>query len=305
MNQTRAIDQTVAALRLVRDKWGALLAAVEAPPTAADWPPRETTGFLDKVAEGPLLVEDREPYALRAHPAPLNLTAHDAVVAVEGMLFDLADTCAAVTQEHTPSTSCTAGTSARSTGTAHGRRAPTGQACTSRDACSASRPTGSRPTGPTRCSPPCPDGRCTRRTASPASAPTAYCAPCATTSGRRAAATRARGARPPHLVLGVGGRAAHHLLGRSVLLGAGPPRPRRTPGVGAGRHGPAARPVRRRHGVRRGHRRTRLRRYQFVTYCLRRLRRARKPPIPYAPPRPLRRGVRMPYSFTAHRADTA
>ncbi|GGP35312.1 hypothetical protein [Streptomyces melanogenes] len=104
MNQTRAIDQTVAALRLVRDKWGALLAAVEAPPTAADWPPRETTAFLDKLpaAEGPLLVEDREPYALRAHPAPLNLTAHDAVVAVEGMLFDLADTCAAVTQQHTP-----------------------------------------------------------------------------------------------------------------------------------------------------------------------------------------------------------
>lgn len=40
MNQTRAIDQTVAALRLVREKWGALLAAVEAPSTAADWPPR-------------------------------------------------------------------------------------------------------------------------------------------------------------------------------------------------------------------------------------------------------------------------
>ncbi|WP_050513007.1 hypothetical protein [Streptomyces sp. JS01] len=102
MNQTRAIDQTVAALRLVRRRWGVLLAAVEAPPTAADWPPRETTAFLDKVAEVPLLVEDREPYALRAHPAPLNLDAHDAVVAVENLLFDLADTCAAVTQEHTP-----------------------------------------------------------------------------------------------------------------------------------------------------------------------------------------------------------
>ncbi|MFJ7258777.1 hypothetical protein ACIQV2_01190 [Streptomyces globosus] len=103
MNQTRIIDQTVAALRLVREKWGALLAAVEAPPTPADWPPRETTAFLDKVAvDGPLLVEDRAPYALRAHPAPLNLDAHDAVVAVETMLFDLADTCAAVAQEHTP-----------------------------------------------------------------------------------------------------------------------------------------------------------------------------------------------------------
>lgn len=102
MNETRAIAQTVAALRVVREKWGDLLAAVGAPPTPADWPPREQAAFLDKVAEGPLLVEGRAPYALRAHPAPLNLDAHDAAVAVEGALFDLADTCAAVTQEHTP-----------------------------------------------------------------------------------------------------------------------------------------------------------------------------------------------------------
>ncbi|MFJ7208218.1 hypothetical protein ACIQWR_32415 [Streptomyces sp. NPDC098789] len=102
MNETRALAQTVAALRLVREKWGDLRAAVEAPPTPADWPPRERAAFLDKVAEQPLLVADREPYALRAHPAPLNLDAHDAAVAVEEWLFDLADTCAEVTQEHTP-----------------------------------------------------------------------------------------------------------------------------------------------------------------------------------------------------------
>ncbi|WP_432110799.1 hypothetical protein [Streptomyces sp. YPW6] len=103
MNRARAVHETVAALGMVRDKWGALLAAIEERPTDADWPPRETRDFITKAADtGPLLVEDRAPLTLRAHPAPVNLIAHDAVVAVETALFDLADTCAAVAQETTP-----------------------------------------------------------------------------------------------------------------------------------------------------------------------------------------------------------
>ncbi|WP_369377641.1 hypothetical protein [Streptomyces sp. cg36] len=104
MTYNRTVHETVAALRLVRDKWGDLNAAIGEPPTPADWPPVETSDFVNKTAtlEGPLLVEDRAPLTLRPYSAPINVTAHDAVVAVETALFDLADTLAAVTQEHTP-----------------------------------------------------------------------------------------------------------------------------------------------------------------------------------------------------------
>lgn len=93
-------------LRAVREQWGDLLAAIERPP-AAEWPPRECAGFLDQLATEQHPAdgdqprphpEDRPPLVLRQHPAPLNLDALDAALAVERMLFDLADTLAAAVQ---------------------------------------------------------------------------------------------------------------------------------------------------------------------------------------------------------------
>ncbi|MFZ3569262.1 hypothetical protein ACNYS0_20130 [Streptomyces sp. BH034] len=93
----RAADDLAA----VREQWGDLLAAIERPP-AAEWPPRECRGFLDQLAAGDH-VDDEEgeqpaaarvgrlPLILREHPAPLNLDALDAALAVERDLFDLAD----------------------------------------------------------------------------------------------------------------------------------------------------------------------------------------------------------------------
>ncbi|MFF9284849.1 hypothetical protein [Streptomyces griseosporeus] len=79
-------------LRAIREQWGDLLAAIERPP-AAEWPPRETRGFLDQVADSnpaqPAL--GRPPLTLREHPAPLNLDALDAACEVERDLFELAD----------------------------------------------------------------------------------------------------------------------------------------------------------------------------------------------------------------------
>ncbi len=48
-----------------------------------------------------LVVADRAPLVLREHPAPVNLDALDAGVAVERMLYDLADTLAAAVQRTT------------------------------------------------------------------------------------------------------------------------------------------------------------------------------------------------------------
>ncbi|MGW6518563.1 hypothetical protein [Streptomyces sp. NPDC054962] len=81
-------------LAAVREQWGDLLAAIEKPP-AAEWPPRETRGFLDQAtADDPMPATaaiGRTPLTLREHPAPLNLDALDAACAIERDLFDLAD----------------------------------------------------------------------------------------------------------------------------------------------------------------------------------------------------------------------
>ncbi|EFL21881.1 LigA protein [Streptomyces himastatinicus ATCC 53653] len=87
-------------LAAVREQWGDLLAAISRPP-AAEWPPRECSGFLDQLAADDLAEDDldeqqgarigRTPLTLREHPAPLNLDALDAALEVERELFDLAD----------------------------------------------------------------------------------------------------------------------------------------------------------------------------------------------------------------------
>ncbi|MFJ3867892.1 hypothetical protein [Streptomyces nigra] len=102
---TRPVVEAVADLRAIREQWGDLLAAIERPP-AAEWPPREARGFLDQLAADDRNEDDdqgtprlgRMPLTLREHPAPLNLDALDAALAVERALFDLADTIAAAVQ---------------------------------------------------------------------------------------------------------------------------------------------------------------------------------------------------------------
>lgn len=92
----------VADLRSIREQWGDLLAAIDQPP-APEWPPRETRSFLTLATEprtdtppGPQV--GRLPLTLREHPAPLNLGALDAAMAIERDLFDLADHIASVVQ---------------------------------------------------------------------------------------------------------------------------------------------------------------------------------------------------------------
>ncbi|MEU3102945.1 hypothetical protein [Streptomyces griseoflavus] len=104
---TRPVVQAVADLRAVREQWGDLLAAIARRP-AAGWPPRECAGFLDQLAADDRADDDalepaaarvgRLPLTLREHPAPLNLDALDAALAVERDLFDLADLLAAAIQ---------------------------------------------------------------------------------------------------------------------------------------------------------------------------------------------------------------
>lgn len=91
--------QAAADLATIREQWGDLLAAIERPAGPAEWPPRETAAFLTgRADDGELLVADRAPLTLREHPAPLNLDALDAALAVERHLFGLADTLAAAVQ---------------------------------------------------------------------------------------------------------------------------------------------------------------------------------------------------------------
>jgi len=92
--------ETVNALRTVRELWAELLLAIENPPADA-WPPRQLAHNLRAGDDEPLVVEDRAPLVLREHPAPLNLDALDAGLAIERTLFDLADTLAAAVQ-HAP-----------------------------------------------------------------------------------------------------------------------------------------------------------------------------------------------------------
>ncbi|MFJ8334592.1 hypothetical protein [Streptomyces sp. NPDC094437] len=97
MNYTTAVHETVTALRCVREQWVELLLAIETPP-ADVWPPRQLAHTRRAGDDEPLVVEDRAPLVLREHPAPLNLDALDAGLAIERMLFDLADTLAAAVQ---------------------------------------------------------------------------------------------------------------------------------------------------------------------------------------------------------------
>jgi hypothetical protein len=93
--------QAVADLRAVREQWGDLLAAIDRPP-AAEWPPREyrtvdmQAAALDDTPAEPRA--GRTPLILREHPAPVNLDALDAALAIERDLFDLADQIAAEIQ---------------------------------------------------------------------------------------------------------------------------------------------------------------------------------------------------------------
>ncbi|WP_328361446.1 Lar family restriction alleviation protein [Streptomyces sp. NBC_00445] len=90
-------------LAAVREQWGDLLAAIGRRP-AAEWPPREARGFLAQLAADDRAEDDdampveavvgRLPLTIREHPAPLNLDALDAALAVERDLFDLADAVA-------------------------------------------------------------------------------------------------------------------------------------------------------------------------------------------------------------------
>ncbi|MFJ7337862.1 hypothetical protein ACIQUU_32015 [Streptomyces sp. NPDC101116] len=98
-------QQVAADLAAVREQWGDLLAAIERPP-AAEWPPRECRGFLDQGAadhaeddESPAEARvGRLPLTIREHPAPLNLDALDAAIAVERALFTACDALAAHVQ---------------------------------------------------------------------------------------------------------------------------------------------------------------------------------------------------------------
>ncbi|MEU5302237.1 hypothetical protein ACH4YO_23790 [Streptomyces noursei] len=91
--------ETADALHTVRQSWARLLLAIECLPPAAGWPPRETRGFLHTGSgDEQLVVDERAPLILREHPAPLNVDALDARLAIERMLYDLADTLAAAVQ---------------------------------------------------------------------------------------------------------------------------------------------------------------------------------------------------------------
>ncbi|MFF8534108.1 hypothetical protein ACF07B_19495 [Streptomyces sp. NPDC015532] len=97
MNRAVAARETVAALRTIREQWAELLLAVDTPP-ADVWPPRQLAHTLRAVDDEQLDVVDRAPLVLREHPAPANLDALDTGLAIERMIFGLADTLAAAVQ---------------------------------------------------------------------------------------------------------------------------------------------------------------------------------------------------------------
>lgn len=95
----RAADDLAA----VRESWGDLLAAIAEPPRAAEWMPYERRGFLDQLAANDRADDDqaldeaavgRLPLILREHPAPADLRALDAALAVEEDVFEMCDTVA-------------------------------------------------------------------------------------------------------------------------------------------------------------------------------------------------------------------
>ncbi|MDT3395578.1 hypothetical protein RKE29_02750 [Streptomyces sp. B1866] len=95
-----AVHETAAALRTVRQHWGDLLLAIETPPPADTWPPRQLAHTLNPATDEPPAAEERAPLVLRQHPAPLNLGALDTGLTIERDLFDLADIVAAEAQQH-------------------------------------------------------------------------------------------------------------------------------------------------------------------------------------------------------------
>ncbi|MFD4371514.1 hypothetical protein ACFWPY_07970 [Streptomyces sp. NPDC058527] len=98
--QVRA--QAAADLTAVREQWGDLLAAIGEPPRRAEWMPYERRGFLDQLAAADHEDDDqavepvvgRLPLILREHPAPADLRALDAALAVERDVFDMCDAVA-------------------------------------------------------------------------------------------------------------------------------------------------------------------------------------------------------------------
>jgi hypothetical protein len=94
MTTAIARRETADALRTVRELWGELLLAIETPP-ADMWPPRQLAHTM-RAGDDELLVEERAPLVLREHPAPLNLDALDAGLAIERRLFECADILASV-----------------------------------------------------------------------------------------------------------------------------------------------------------------------------------------------------------------
>ncbi|MFD5591957.1 hypothetical protein ACWC9X_08750 [Streptomyces asoensis] len=85
-------------LAAVREQWGDLLAAISEPPRPAAWMPYERRGFLDQIAAedraGDEPTVGRLPLVVREHPAPANLRALDAALAVERDVFDMCDAVA-------------------------------------------------------------------------------------------------------------------------------------------------------------------------------------------------------------------
>ncbi|APD18581.1 hypothetical protein SEA_PICARD_52 [Streptomyces phage Picard] len=88
-------------LAAVREQWGDLLAAIGEPPRRAEWMPYERRGFLDQLAADDLDLDataetavGRVPLILREHPAPADLRALDAALAVETDVFDMCDAVA-------------------------------------------------------------------------------------------------------------------------------------------------------------------------------------------------------------------
>ncbi|MEU4092016.1 hypothetical protein [Streptomyces sp. NPDC026673] len=98
---TSTVTNAYANFHAIAEQWPDLVDAIDRAP-AAEWPPRESRGFLDQhPADGERArphPDNRAPLVIREHPAPLNLDALDAAVSTERRLADLADRVAATVQ---------------------------------------------------------------------------------------------------------------------------------------------------------------------------------------------------------------